>query len=179
MNFSDFEQLLEIGDGGSVPLKWEYDQYSDFTYTYYYVAYSSKDVSLKYDVEFQNVGMYLKGDDADIPNKNKIFALSFLNSDTGLMLTGENEVFPLMSAILEITKEFIKKHKPSMIFWEGVKGSTETGDVSKRNKLYLPFLEKQIKKLRGAKYIRVGDKVFIVLKKDEWTDRIINIMSKW
>lgn len=185
MNFSEFEQLLEIGDAGAKPFPWEFNyqhgEKGDETYLFriespkfeYKLAYKNFAEILKRELIEDIIisGLELKTD--------KIFDISF-KVEYGMWddSTNAGELFPLMATIMEVTQHVIKKYKPNVICFSGIK---QKGD-NKRNKLYLAYAEKQLKKFPGKNKIEMSkDAVVISLNKnyEKSLGKIVKVLGEF
>lgn len=169
MNFPEFEQLLEIGDAGVTALPWKKVSIDDAEGIYqiqgngitYMTYWHERSFSMRNDKELTGVDFW---------------ELSFRGQDGFGQITNNNELFPLMSSITEITKDFIKQKKPQFILYKGFKN--DGNDNNKRNKLYNAFLEKQIKKFKSATFFEKHDWVVICFDKKlkQYSELITNRM---
>jgi len=144
LTFNEFK-LNEIGDSSVAPLPWKLITI-DPDQTIYHV--NSPKSGLDYSIFFSEYGYnslrYVLAFAANSNNYDKDYSPFEVTTNAG-------DMFGLMSALVEICKDFVKRLKPKIIIFSGtpdkagnkISNSSET----KRNKLYLQFLEKNISKI--------------------------------
>ena len=153
LTFREF-QLNEIGDASAKPFKWKqiYDQWGNR----YYDAKSPKS-GLTYEIWFSS--------DSDSEDIGGDHSLSFTLEENDIrkylsehpdfeggaysIVTNTGDMFGLMSTIVEIVIDFVKKYEPDSIMFMGAVSKGESADshvLTKRNKLYLAFIDKNLKK---------------------------------
>lgn len=132
LTFEEFE-LNEIGDASAKPFKWEKiksrrenDIFYETTSPKSKITYAI--VLLKMNIKYELI-FYPKGGD--------------------LIETNAGDLFGLMSTIMEIMISFVHEYKPEIIFFNGIKNKTDSDDnnvLTKRNKLYMAYIDKVISK---------------------------------
>ena len=133
-----FEELInEIGDAGAKPYKW---RRMDRRYDTYYIF--TTDSGLEYQVmtefgsgEDRNTLLIEYGVEVITKQGNKSIDYE--------LVTNRGEMFRIMSTIVDIVQEFMKKHPEiERIEFEGSKN--KAGD-QRRNKLYMQYVKKHLK----------------------------------
>jgi hypothetical protein len=139
LNFGEFETLNEIGEGTAKPFKWKLEvKASD------YINYITKSnlSGLEYDILFRK-------DHQDVYNLEYSVHYDSYTPGSFKEETNVGDMFSLMSTIIEIVKSFVKEFNPSEINFSGSPNKHEKEyqkDLNQRNKLYLAFIEKNLKK---------------------------------
>ena len=77
---------------------------------------------------------------------------------------GDENFGKILATVAEATSNFVKKYKPEYLFWKGIKtdqeiqkSKTSTVDITKRQRIYNMFMNREVSKLSGYKPM-VGDK---------------------
>ena len=133
-----FEELInEIGDAGAKPYKW---RRMDRRYDTYYIF--TTDSGLEYQVMTE----FGSGEDRNtllIEYGVEVITKQGNKSVDYELVTNRGEMFRIMSTIVDIVQEFMKKHPEiERIEFEGSKN--KAGD-QRRNKLYMQYVKKHLK----------------------------------
>ena len=133
-----FEELInEIGDASAKPYKWRrLDRRSD---TYYIFTTDS-------GLEYQVMTEFGSGEDRNtllIEYGVEVITKQGNKSVDYELVTNRGEMFRIMSTIVDIVQEFMKKN-PGIEYIEFEGSKNKAGD-QRRNKLYMQYVKKHLK----------------------------------
>lgn len=154
---SELKSLHEIGDGSSKSFPWQnkfyaVDSNSFFTMFLAPIANDISDTSIpRITVGFHNIG-------------DSKFEVSFLvNEDDIQAFKAPTKYYlQLLSTVLKIIKEFVKKYQPSYLEIEGADKS-DVQVIGQKNRIYFAFLEKNADSM-GYRYGHKSNKLVLIKK---------------
>lgn len=152
--FSKYAKINEIGDKLVDPLKWKFDKFDKQKRTARYLAKSDK-LKDSYFILFSENSATMRKDFNPMQNPLEYYDLVFALEKGGFGdITNAGEFFPLISAVLEILKDFIKEFAPKIVTFSGSYKDDENSKSSEtqRTRLYFEYIRKQLKKIapRGS-----------------------------
>lgn len=127
------ENINEVGEGTAKIYDWNDD--TDEVVSNYKIEYSFNDDSN----DTVNVELFTKGH-----NPENRYVSFTVNGDYNFKTTNKGNVFRIMATIVDIMKDALNKYDITTIYW---KPKLETGEISgssKRDKLYMAYVKKQI-----------------------------------
>ena len=133
-----FEELInEIGDAGAKPYKW---RRMDRRYDTYYIFTTES------GLEYQVMTEFGSGEDRNtllIEYGVEVITKQGNKSIDYELVTNRGEMFRIMSTIVDIVQEFMKKN-PGIEYIEFEGSKNKAGD-QRRNKLYMAYIKKHLK----------------------------------
>ena len=133
-----FEELInEIGDAGAKPYKW---RRMDRRYDTYYIFTTES------GLEYQVMTEFGSGEDRNtllIEYGVEVITKQGNKSVDYELVTNRGEMFRIMSTIVDIVQEFMKKN-PGIEYIEFEGSKNKAGD-QRRNKLYMAYIKKHLK----------------------------------
>ncbi len=146
-NYPEFgdrlDSISEVGEGSSTAYPFQFDNISDNEVHYYFST-----EGFDYDV-------ILNGDQRSGKWNMQFGAIGGTPSD----VTNEGKPLKIMSTLLNITNDFIKKFEPNVLMFKPEKNEEYDGDDKRRYNMYMAFIKKHM--IRNYTVFERGDYIII------------------